>query len=295
MNTKLKKKKIITTSSSRVKPSVVKKKITLFRPNIRSRHPSHNVLRGVLPLMPFRSVIRLGSTTDLPESTRRVEINSVAAIKNSSSKLLMKLCFDKNKVRTAPWCLPKDLSDKIAAKSLLFPIVAKHIFGSRGRGNFLLKDQSELDAFLTKAAGRISSYIFEQYMPYVREYRLHVNSDGCFYTCRKMLKADTPEGKRWFRNDSNSTWILENNEMFDKPTNWSTIVADCVNCLKAVGLDFGACDVRVQSSKDKKGNTRKEEPDYFIVEINSAPSFGEVTSKKYMEVLPRMLRNKANA
>jgi len=37
--------------------------LTHFRPRIRSRHPSHNVLRHTennLPMMPFRSRIRLG-------------------------------------------------------------------------------------------------------------------------------------------------------------------------------------------------------------------------------------------
>jgi type I restriction enzyme S subunit len=34
-----------------------------------------------------------------------------------------------------------------------------------------------------------------------REYRLHVTADGCFYACRKMLKADAEE--RWYKNDSN--------------------------------------------------------------------------------------------
>ena len=48
-----------------------KKKYTLFRPMIRSRHPSHSILRNRfkhLKLLPFKSVIRLGSSTQVSDS-----------------------------------------------------------------------------------------------------------------------------------------------------------------------------------------------------------------------------------
>ena len=68
-----------------------------------SRHPSHSILRAknqTLPLLPFRSVIRLGSTT---VSDGRLEINTVEAVKNSASKLLMKEKFTEAGVQTARW------------------------------------------------------------------------------------------------------------------------------------------------------------------------------------------------
>ena len=68
-----------------------------FAPMIRSRHPSHRGLRTGLKKLPFRSVIRLGSLTELDDaasvSGTRVELNSPDAIRNSSSKLKMKRCF----------------------------------------------------------------------------------------------------------------------------------------------------------------------------------------------------------
>ena len=79
------------------------KKYKLFRPLILSRHPSHSILRAknqTLPLLPFRSVIRLGSTT---ESDGRLEINTAQAVKNSASKLLMKQKFTEAGVKTAQW------------------------------------------------------------------------------------------------------------------------------------------------------------------------------------------------
>jgi glutathione synthase/RimK-type ligase-like ATP-grasp enzyme len=170
-------------------------------------------------------------------------------------------------------------------------IVAKHIFGSRGRGNTL---HENVDSFLQWTIGKNpSNYIVERYYPYSREYRLHVTADGCFYSCRKMLRADVPVRNRWFRNDSNCVWVREENPDFDRPVNWDAIEAACVNALTAVGLDVGACDVRVQSATKRNGDVRTD-PAFIVVEINSAPSFGDVTAVKYLEQIPNILVRKAS-
>ena len=277
-----------------------KKKFTRFRTRVRSRHPSHSPLRTQLPLLPFRSVVRLGSTTVKPDDGRLVECNTVEAIRNSASKLRMKQCFTNGAVKSAAWGKLADVVLVGSQEQLIFPndvllkapFVTKSLHGSRGKGNAI---HQTVAAFNQWRQGKdVSNYIVEQFHNYDREYRLHVTKDGCFYTCRKMLKNDTPQDKRWFRNDSNSTWIMEDNPQFDKPVNWSTITAECVKALKAVGLDVGACDVKVQSAKDKKGNPRQN-PEFIVIEINSAPSFGDVTLQKYLEVIPAILRGKKSA
>lgn len=285
-----------------------KKKFNSFRPYVYSRHPTHDVLRNkTLPLFKFRSVIRLGSTTDVADSVtnggRRVEINSIKAIRNSASKLLMKRCFAQAGVKTAQWYTAETLGggylfhesdnnqNETDLANLPYPIVAKHHFGSRGTGNHLLKTREELEAWLRGKT--LSNYIFEKFYSYSREYRLHTTENGCFYTCRKVIKEETPADKRWFRNDSNSNWITEGNQLFDKPSNWNTIVAECVKALKAVGLDVGAFDVKVQSAAKENGRMR-ENPEFIILESNSAASFGEITAKKYIEELPKILTAKFN-
>jgi glutathione synthase/RimK-type ligase-like ATP-grasp enzyme len=84
---------------------------------------------------------------------------------------------------------------------------------------------------------------------------------------------------------------VETNPNFDKPVNWDTIVADCVKALAAVGLDVAAFDVRVQSTKNGKGQNRPD-PKYIILESNSAPSFGTITTQKYLGVLPQLITDK---
>lgn len=298
------------------------KKLSHFRPLILSRHPSHDRLRlqhKLMPLLPFRSVIRLGSSTIPEDAASRIELNSVEAIKNSSNKLLMKQKFVEAGVKTADWAVIRqgavglawcnyDFHNKVEENRfnsdfrffendgsigqqcpLDYPIIAKHIFGSRGRGNYKLNNQEELESWLV--GKELKNYIFEKFYNYNREYRLHVSENGCFYTCRKMLKSDTPDDKRWFKNDSNSVWIVEGNENFDKPVNWDYVVSESVKALNAVGLDFGAVDLRIQSRYDTKDKLR-DNPDFIVVEINSAPSFGEITLEKYLVELPKLLKSK---
>ena len=206
----LKKKKVVAAAAPK------KKLFKGYKIMVRSRHPSHKPLRTSLSRLPFRTVVRLGSTW-AGDGKLRVECNTVEAVKTSASKLLMKRAFHANKVITAAW-EPADHTIVLDFINLHgFPIVAKHIYGSRGTGNYLLKDQAELDAWMK--GEDLSKYIFEKFYDYSREYRLHVTQNGCFYTCRKMLKEDTPDNKRWYRNDSNSVWIVEANPSFDKPVN----------------------------------------------------------------------------
>jgi len=285
-------------------------KYKLFRPRVRTRHPSHSALRPVhqnLPLLPFRSIIRLGSTTSIgalaSDRNVRVEVNSVDSIKNSSNKLLMKQCFTQKEVNTAAWWtyneieklfIPKFSNEELEMASLedlSYPIISKNIYGSRGTGNKKHDTPESLRDWMENKF--LDNYIFEKYHNYVREYRLHVDLEGCFYSCRKMLKSDTPQESRWYRNNDHCVWIMETNDLFDRPSNWDEIVSHSVNALKAVGLDVGAVDLRVQSSTNLDGESRAN-PKFIVIEINSAPSFGKVTEEKYIEQLPKILNRKYN-
>ena len=281
-------------------PTVKKKKYTLFRPMILSRHPSHDILRlkhKKIAALPYRSVIRFGSSTEVEDTVakggNRIEINTVNAIKISANKLLMKQKFAEAGVRTANWrqhCPIEGLTD------LEFPIVAKAHYGSKGKGNTLLKTHEE---YLEWTSGKnLSNYIFEKFMNFGHEFRLHVTEDGCFYTCRKALKQDVPEDQKWRRHDDICVWFLETNENFHKPNSWNDIVSDCVKALKAVGADLLSFDVRVQTPRDKDGNSRPYQ-EYILLECNSASSMdngtGEVSvcAQKYIDEIPKIIIRKA--
>lgn len=250
---------------------------------IRSRHPSHDVLRKAIPTTK-KVVFRLGSFTIMPPEFK--EINTVDACMNSANKKVMKELFIENNVKTAIYCNPLNeeelniwaVENRLQDKKMII----KSYRGSRGRGLYLKNNLEEVKQFFREKG--YGAHIVEKYYNYNREYRLHVSKDGCFYTCRKMLKENAEH--RWYRNDSNCVWIKEENPLFDKPINWKTIETECVKALNSVGLDLGACDVRVQSSKEDGSD-----PDFIICEINSAPSFGETTAVKYKEVLTKLIAN----
>ena len=277
------------------------KKYKLYYPRIYSRHPSHSILRAknqTLPLLPFRSVIRLGSTT---VSDGRLEINTTEAVKNSASKLLMKQKFTEAGVKTANWYtfsnylfypngdLTLGGTDQTRGiETIEYPIVAKSLFGSRGIGNTKINNQEELEAWLL--GKNLNNYIFEAFCKMTREYRLHITKFGCFYTCRKLVRSDAPEDT-WQRHDDVCNWVLEENPSFKKPKNWDAIVADCIKAKDALGLDICAFDVGVQGAKD---GVERENPEWVIFESCSAPSFGNITGQEYIKILPKLLIDKYN-
>lgn len=295
-------------SSVKTKTAFSKRSVQIF-----SRHPSHDPLRRSIFLSGIRACVRFGSHTK-GSVKYNVELNSASNIDNSANKLLMKRMFTAANVKTAAWVDPADCTAAskktivTECEKLGFPIIAKHIFGSKNTGNYKLDTIEELTSWLK---GRtVSNYIFEKFHNFNREYRLHVTKNNYFYACRKMLKNETPDDKRWYRNDENSVWITEfaplkdangviigesknDNTLFDRPVNFKSIAEECVKAVNAVGLDFGACDVRVQSSKTEKGKTR-ENPDFIIIEINSAPGLGTLGVIKYKEMIPTLINEKLN-
>lgn len=276
---------------------------TLFRPMIYSRHPSHNVLRAVnkhIKLLPYRSVIRFGSTTECPDTVAkggsRIEINTIDAVKNSASKLLMKQKFTEAQVSTANWTIFRGIQDLNEWCQEKFPIVAKAHFGSKGKGNTLIKSQEELDSWVV--GKNLPNYIFEKFMNYGYEFRLHVTEDGCFYACRKALKQGVPDSEKWRRHDDICVWFLEESEHFHKPNSWNNIEEDCIKALKAIGADILSFDVKVQTPIDAKGNPRAYQ-EFILIECNSASSMDNGTgnisicAQKYIEELPKIITRKA--
>lgn len=274
-----------------------KKKHTHFYLRIFSRHPSVKGLREAILIKGSKVVYRHGSTT---AGEIKKEINSVQSVKNSADKLLMKQAFDRAGVSHAVW-LPlntvrnnKPKFDEFL-KQLEFGkdknsfLIIKHRMGSRGSGNFLMKTKAELDKFIKDRSSNLANYIIEEYKSYSVEYRLHVSEgSGCFYTCRKMLKAGTPEDKRFQRHDDNCTWYIETNSQFNKPDNWNEIVADCKKALKEIGADVLSFDVKCSSkNKSKDGKVR-----WILIESGSAPSMAEGTTKQYLQELAKIVNRK---
>ena len=261
----------------------VKKTITHFRVLVLSRHPTHDILRRELPLMNFRSVVRLGSETikedAVSEGGKRIECNTVEAIENTANKIRMKEIFRDAKIKSPEFIIPTSDSEILAwAKKVQYPIVVKIQNHSRGRGMEKIDDEKQLKAWL--ASNNEHRHIFEKYYNFAREYRLHTSQFGCFYPFRKMRKADAKD--RWFFNSTNSVFMIESNPLFERPKCWDKIVEECKKALVALKLDIGGFDVRVN----------KDGSDFAIIEANSACSFGDLTARRYIHEITKVLQDK---
>lgn len=260
----------------------------LFKSKLRTKNSSAIPLRDSLGSFPMRSIIRLGSKTTIEEAFPRmpfgrpvIEINTPESCHNSGDKIVMKQLFDVAEVKTAQWKLLSEAQDWDT-----FPAIIKHRNSCKGEGIYFIESNEHLQTQIAELRPN-SSYIIERYMGFQSEYRLHVTKDGCFYTCRKMLKQDAED--RWHRHDTNSVWIVEENPLFNKPKNWDDVISECVKALNSLKLDVCSCDVKIQS---EKGHRDDFIPDFIVMECNSASSMGEITTVKYTEELTKLINEK---
>lgn len=246
---------------------------------VRSKNFSCRKLKELI--FPRTVIYRMGSTTPTQAITRvrrPIEINSPEACRISGDKILMKKRFNHARVRTAKWFTVTP-GDSYGERFMYYlnkwetPIIVKHKHSSKGRGIYLLKTHEDYQTFWHEHHENIQNFVFERYYSYTKEYRIHVCQElGCFYTSRKVLLNEAQD--RWHRHSNNSTFLNEDNPMFDKPENWDEIVEACLNALKALKLDIAAFDVKVS----KQGK-------YIILESNSAPALGEQGLEKYKHAI----------
>ena len=125
-----------------------------------------------------------------------------------------------------------------------------------------------------------ANFIVEKFKNYRYEYRLHATQTEVFLANRKGRRDGVPEDQRWKHTFDNSVWFKEDNPEFRKPDTWADIKAEAIKAVASLGMDFGAVDVKVNS----RGN-------FFIIEVNSAPSLGDITRESYLEILPRLVES----
>jgi glutathione synthase/RimK-type ligase-like ATP-grasp enzyme len=258
----------------------------MYKANIRTKNYSAKDLRGNI-LLPFRSIVRLGSltkTSQIYPNGNVIECNTVNAIENSRDKLLMKSNFALNDIPQTKWFTVDDILN-LNIDTLQYPIIAKKICGFKGHGMVKLDNKEALQSFINTT--NLNGYYFEEFFNGSAEYRLHVSENGCFMAWRKLRKNDTPDDKRWYFNSDHCNWVGEDHELFNKPTNWDNMIKYSVLALQAVGLDIGSIDLRCYSPT-------KKNPDFKVIEINSAPSLGEEGIRLYKIEIARILHKKYN-
>lgn len=244
---------------------------------IRTKNPSAAPLRRSI-FVNKRAIVRLGSRTpsrQIYPTQSFVEVNTVESIENSRDKLRMKECFSRYDVKQAEWLT---LDQAPITRMADFPYVGKQIIGFKGYGMQLIENDDQLRTFLRT---HNNSYFIEKFYNYAREYRIHATSDHSFLSWRKLRRADAEQ--RWFFNSTNCNWVGEDHELFQRPNNWDELCNAAVMAVRSVGLDIGAVDIRVQS---------RNNPDYIVCEVNSAPQLGEVGIEHYKREITNIINNK---
>lgn len=111
-----------------------------------------------------------------------------------------------------------------------------------------------------------------------REQRVHVFRDKIIdFSEKRRIKVDNPPKNRfWVRTHANG-WIYarEDAQLHDK------VKDACILAVRAVGLDFGAVDVRVLDNGDCR-----------ILEINSAPGLAGTTLVNYHQTFWRVVNGR---
>jgi glutathione synthase/RimK-type ligase-like ATP-grasp enzyme len=244
---------------------------------IRTKNPSAAPLRRSI-FVNKRAIVRLGSRTpsrQIYPTQSFVEVNTVESIENSRDKLRMKECFSRYDVKQAEWLT---LDQAPITRMADFPYVGKQIIGFKGHGMQLIENDDQLRTFLRT---HNNSYFIEKFYNYAREYRIHATSDHSFLSWRKLRRADAEQ--RWFFNSTNCNWVGEDHELFQRPNNWDELCNAAVMAVRSVGLDIGAVDIRVQS---------RNNPDYIVCEVNSAPQLGEIGIEHYRREITNIINNK---
>jgi glutathione synthase/RimK-type ligase-like ATP-grasp enzyme len=251
---------------------------------IRTKNSTSRPLRRSI-LTDHWAVCRLGSLTPTNEIFNRtgvIEVNTVEAIQNSRSKIRMKKCFESGKVPQATWWQSLDGLNLV---ELPYPLVAKKTFGFQGRGMTYIEDHTALKSWL-KTHSLDGSWIIEHFYNYSKEYRIHVGTKvGAFLSWRKLRRKDAED--RWYFNSTNSVWVGEAHEHFDKPLCWKEMEDAAIKALKSTKLDIGAVDIRVQSNRHAK-------PAFIVCEINSAPALGDDGIEEYKKVIASIIKYKAH-
>lgn len=187
-------------------------------------------------------------------------INQPNAVSKATDKLqFFRALQDATTVRTVPFTTEANVArewDKVIVRTLTR--------ASEGRGIVVCNRGDELPR----------APLYTKYTPKVAEYRVHVLNGRAFDTQRKIKDPNRSDVTDFnVRNTSNGFIFARNS---GKPSEQSVQMA--VECVRLLGLDFGAVDL----IENKSGT--------YILEVNTAPGLEGTTYENYTKAFREYLR-----
>jgi glutathione synthase/RimK-type ligase-like ATP-grasp enzyme len=215
---------------------------------------------------PNKTVINWGASQLSEQVARCRIINPVEAVRAAGNKLTT---FQKLKaagVSTPPWSGDREWAIGELEKGLT--VVARKVLnGHSGNGIEIME----------KGLDFVDAPLYTTYIPKDREYRLHIVR-GEVVDVQRKVKDPTRDVKDWkVRSHDNGFIFVRNN---DEGRSYKEIVEPAVRdnaiaAVRALGLDFGACDV-IYNAKRKQA---------YVLEVNCAPGLEGETVNTYARAL----------
>lgn len=200
-------------------------------------------------------LIRWGNRGGAGWRPRNGVINSQHALQNNTDKLEAHRQLSEAGVPVPDWATSREEF----REELDYPVLGRQREHARGEDiNLILQWR---DDYFT------DNEWFVDYVPTDREYRMHVVDGEVVCTHEKRKQSDAPNHP-YIRNSETGYIFMEPREQ--PPT--EQLAIDAVG---ALGLDFGAVDI-----------IREEETnDFYVLEVNSAPSLDEANLERYGQAL----------
>jgi hypothetical protein len=203
-------------------------------------------------------LVRWGSRSGVGYVPRETTINTQTSLQNNADKYNAMRIMDESGIN-----VPRYTRDRQEALDEFgYPFLGRD--ESHARGEDIALILQEQDARFTE------NDFYVDYVPTEREYRMHVIG-GEVVTVHEKRKRREAENHPYIRNSETGYIFMEPRET--PPPN--TLAIDSVGCL---GLDFGAVDV-----------IRAEDGDFYVLEVNTAPSLDEANLRRYGERLAEMM------
>lgn len=197
-----------------------------------------------LPERRFDKLIRWGNRASVRFSPVKV-LNKMEAMNNASNKERALRVMEEQNIPHPP------RKERFEGK-LLLARKSEHMHGS---GAYFVTSQFDFDN-----AKRVGCVAFMEFVPTKREFRVHVIRGEPVFVYERILPNE-PNSLN-IRND----WNEERKEIREVPRE---IIDASVDCVRKMGLDFGAVDI---------GLSVNNKP--YIYEVNTAPGLVDGERKK---------------
>lgn len=200
-------------------------------------------------------LIRWGNRGSVGYRPREDVFNSRSALSSTSDKLESLDVLESAGINVPNYTTERsELGDEID-----YPALGRDESHTRGEDIRLILQQRD-DYF-----GDSADY-FVEYIPTEREYRMHVVNGEVIHTHEKRLRSEEDPQPPYLRNHETG-WI------FASPREQTPPERLAIDAVGTLGLDFGAVDI-----------IRGEDGEFYVLEVNSAPSLDEANLRRYGDV-----------